>query len=435
VYGITDVVLDGLHVRSASGTWAAAINITDSSRITVRNSVLSDNRHFGVRIADSTDVVVEGNEITRNSTGIIVERKGSGVRIEGNRIHTNDRMIVDDPAIENDFGAMGIMFDHTTGPVLARGNTLHGNRAPSTDYGYDGSAFEIFGASGITMDGNVTYDNQNVLETGTSGTPCRNNTFTRNVAWGGNDKRLVSPRGPQTNGMLLRCAENMLVAHNTFHDHDYFTWKFGAEQYFSSSINGLTIVNNIASQSTWPVYWQTSTVPSTVRIDRNLAWSSAGGNLAFVEGRGYTSSFETFRRWTGLEATGMNRDPLFRDAGRHDFRLADASPAIDAGEALAVSGSWVGAAPDLGALEHQGAPVPPPTTTTTVAPPPTTTTTVAPTPTTTTTTTTTTVAPPPPAPTTTTTTPTTTTTEAKAKGKPAKAEAKAPAKKGAPWRR
>ena len=45
-------------------------------------------------------------------------------------------------------GGNGIVFTKTTGLVKATGNKLWGNRARHlTDSGYDGGAFEVYGAS------------------------------------------------------------------------------------------------------------------------------------------------------------------------------------------------------------------------------------------------------------------------------------------------
>ena len=66
----------------------------------------------------------------------------------------NTGMVVNDAAPGTDWGAVGISFLRTTGPLVARGNTIHGNRAPSMDYGYDGGAFEIYAraASGTRIE-------------------------------------------------------------------------------------------------------------------------------------------------------------------------------------------------------------------------------------------------------------------------------------------
>jgi hypothetical protein len=124
---------------------------------------------------------------------------------------------------------------------------------------------------------------------------------------------------------------------------------------FAGSIDGLRIVNNIAVNGR--VYSIDSTMPSSVVIDYNLVTTASGpvngGTLAYVAGKGNTSSFETFRSWTGYEANGMNADPRFVDRAARDYRLRSDSPAID--RALRLPG-WndghIGAGPDIGRYER-----------------------------------------------------------------------------------
>ena len=58
---------------------------------------------------------------------------------------------------------------------------------------------------------------------------------------------------------------------------------------------------------------------------------------------------------TGQELHGMNDLPGFADAASGDYALADSSPLIDAGLVIpGINDDFVGAAPDVGAIEHQG---------------------------------------------------------------------------------
>ena len=99
----------------------------------------------------------------------------------------------------------------STGHVLASGNRVWGNRAPSYDYGWDGSAFEIYGASNVTITDNVAWDNENVLETGTdkSGPACSGNVFARNVAYGGTTARALVGHVPALRRGHGRCQQHV----------------------------------------------------------------------------------------------------------------------------------------------------------------------------------------------------------------------------------
>jgi len=108
----------------------------------------------------------------------------------------------------------GIVFLKTTGPSLARGNQVWGNRAASFDYGQDGGAFEVYGASDVTIRDNVAWDNKDVLETGTSGLPCARLRFVRNLAYA------ASSLAGWSRGLIVACASASLIANNTLDGFD-----------------------------------------------------------------------------------------------------------------------------------------------------------------------------------------------------------------------
>lgn len=344
------VTISGFVVTGASADkGGAGIRIeNNSSQIRIQDNVLRENRSYGVMIYRSTYVTVTRNEVTRNAEGIYVGREGEGVVISYNRVHHQDRLVVNTPDIaHDDHGAVGIAFVKTTGAIVARNNVIWGNRAPSYDYGYDGGAFEIYGASNVTMSGNTMWDNRNVLETGTdSELPCDSNAFLRNVAYG-------ATTADRSVGMVLRCASNMEVANNTFHNLDQFVFDISAQaSLFGGSIDNLRVVNNIAVMAAGKVYGIESALPASVVIDRNIIHNSSGGYVASVVGRGSTRSLETFSSWTGRELTGIDVDPRFRDAAGRDYSLTAGSPAVDRG--LLVSGvtdDFAGTSPDLGRYE------------------------------------------------------------------------------------
>ena len=112
----------------------------------------------------------------------------------------------------------------------------------------------------------MTWDNRNVLETGTDSatTPCDSNTFTRNLNYG-------ATTADQTVGMVLRCASNTLVANNTFHGMQYFVFAISHNQGgWGGSVDGLRIVNNVISVATGKVYGIDTALPASVVIDHNV---------------------------------------------------------------------------------------------------------------------------------------------------------------------
>jgi parallel beta-helix repeat protein len=346
--GVHDVTLTGLVIEGARGVGDQGAGIRTenaATRIVIRDNLIRNNNAYGIYSHRSTSVTIEGNELTGNEAGVIVAYEAAGTRITGNQIHDNNRMIVNTVSPTNDdHGAVGVVFLKTAGPVVASGNTLWGNRAASHDYEWDGGAFETYGASNVTITDNRMWDNENVFESGTdSSYACSNLRFTRNVAWG------AASQG-RSFGMFLRCASSSYVASNTFYGLDGFVFAVGTSSAYSGSIDNLQIVNNVAVMASGKIIGIDTAIPASVVIDYNDAWSSAGGVIASVTGKGSTSSLATFQAWTGLMAHGASVDPRFVSGAGRDFRLQGTSPAIDKG--VVIGGEpYSGAAPDLGRYE------------------------------------------------------------------------------------
>ena len=97
-YGIYPVESTGVLVDASevSGASDAGIYVGQSSKITVRNSVASENV-AGIEIENSRDAIVEGNFVTRNTGGILVfdlpnlpVMGGGNVLIRNNLVIAND---------------------------------------------------------------------------------------------------------------------------------------------------------------------------------------------------------------------------------------------------------------------------------------------------------------------------------------------------------
>ncbi|MBA2720656.1 MAG: right-handed parallel beta-helix repeat-containing protein, partial [Chloroflexi bacterium] len=343
-----DVVVRGFVIQGAAGGngSGAGIRIENGAyRITIKNNLIQNNRSYGVNINNSTEVVIDGNEVTRNEEGIYVSRLGAGVRIVNNLVHHQDKMVVNTSGIANDdHGAVGIALVRTTGAIYVGSNQIWSNRAASYDYAWDGGAFEIYSASNVTMAYNVTWDNENVLETGSDGTlGCGNNVFRHNVSYG------ATSQG-RSFGMFLRCAYNMTVANNVFHNLDQFVFSVkSGNGLWDGSIEGLRIQNNIAVMATGKIIGIESTLPASVSIDRNLFDNTSGGYLASVVGKGSTNSLATFTSWTGQMGTGIDANPMFTNPSVRDYHVQPGSPVIDRGVVLfGTSVPIIGSAPDIG---------------------------------------------------------------------------------------
>jgi parallel beta-helix repeat protein len=348
------VTISGLVIQNAPGGRGSGGGIVaqNAHHVRLRDNVIQYNRSYGIYLVDSTNVSIAGNEITKNEVGIYVTRQGGGSVIANNRIHHNDRMVINtaSPGYD-DYGATGIAFNKSTGSIRVRDNRIWGHRALSYDYDWDGSGIEIWMASNVWIERNTLYDNENVLETGSDRSAgCNDNRFVRNVAYG-------ATTAGRSNGVYLRCAGRMLVANNTMYGLTQFAFQIAhLTGVHGGWIDGLRVQNNImvtTSADDWTT-WIRSALPSSVVIDRNLMFSTVGSKIAYVDGRGATTSLATFRSWTGRELTGVQADPRFVDVRAGHFGLAVGSTAIDRGVIVpGVTDGFLDAAPDLGRHESQ----------------------------------------------------------------------------------
>lgn len=345
VKGVTSATVRRLTIANAPNQWGSGVRVETSQNVVIEGNLIRDNKSFGIKVKDATNVRIINNEIRKNDTGIELSGAVGGATITSNRIHHNDRMVT------SSRGGNGIVFTKTNGTVTVTNNKLWGNRARHlTDSGYDGGAFEVYGASDLRISANEMWDNNNVMETGTDGTaPCNRITFTRNIAYG------AGTVPGETQGLILRCAGSSLFAHNTFDGLDTFAFYLSGSGSYAGSIAGLRIENNIVAHGR--AYSIGKLVPTSVVIDHGLV--QPGGSaayakyVAYVEGRGNTTSLAEFRAWTGYDRHGLRADPRFVDPAKRNYRLQTGSPAINRGVVVG-SDTFVGPAPDLGRFEWLG---------------------------------------------------------------------------------
>jgi parallel beta-helix repeat protein len=337
---VTSGAVRFLTVQNANSSGGAGVIVDHSSNVTVANSVVHNNKNYGVRTWYATNTIIQNSQVFKNQEGIRISYASGGTQILNNLIYAQDTMFNNESA-----GGVGITFFKSTGKVLASGNQLWLNRAKSHRYGYDGGAFEIFGASDVTITGNIAWNNKDVLETGTNGPACNNITFTRNIGFA------ASTLKGWARGLIIACASNSLFANNTldgFNVSDVSVVDKPGYR-FQGSLKGLKIENNLLRTSSNAVFYFDH-LPSYVTIDYNLVWNSSGGSLVYVVGKGSTSSFATLRSWIGRMTHGVWADPKFYNGATHDYRLAVGSAAIDRGVPIGIS-PHSGTPPDIGRWE------------------------------------------------------------------------------------
>lgn len=230
----------------ATGATVASLKVRDSA---------GTNNHglrfgcYGILAHGAAGSRIVDNDIAGTGTGVYVQGGGAGTLIAGNRIHDNRVLIRNTPGDDDDFGANGITFSDVVsalpGPVATR-NTITGNSGPSSDYGYDGGAFEIYNSSHVSILANTIADNENVLETGTSPDggsllgDCVGNVFAGNDAVG----RTAGSTLQRSVGLILRCATAMVIDGNTFSGLDWWVYELTTGDQFSSDVKGLAITGN-----------------------------------------------------------------------------------------------------------------------------------------------------------------------------------------------
>ena len=167
------------------------------------------------------------------------------------------------------------------------------------------------------------------METGTSsGYLCANNVYTRNVSYRGSTA---------SNGMILRCASDNLVSHNTFDGFDKFALNVvdGTQGVaYGGSIERLRILNNMVTGG------------RALSIDNKFALlgrhqpqpalqrgrpPSTGRTLRMSRARATPRPTPSLVSWTGYQRNGTFASPGYVSASTRDYRLTSTSPAIDRG--------------------------------------------------------------------------------------------------------
>jgi hypothetical protein len=279
----------------------------------------------GVTIA-ADHTIVQNMEVTDAGMGVAVRGQYNIVR---NNYIYDLKMVRNTPGGDDDYGAVGVWLFDSYNEVA--GNLIVNCRAPSYDYGTDGGGVEIFGESvdGAYIHRNWIIDSDGGLEIG--GGSARDHVIAYNV-FINNSWAIVFHLG----GRYASDVENIRFEHNVVietapHDRPLLNFFRG-----EPSETTLSVSNNI-------FYVLTGSVADHDAFQRqnNLYYLGDSARLGF-------------RLATGE----LVAHPRFVDLDRHDFRLLEGSPAINAGIDLGYEIDFTGRpvphgpAPDLGAFEH-----------------------------------------------------------------------------------
>jgi hypothetical protein len=268
---------------------------------------------------------VENSTITHNIAGVFARPSSSGAVVTGNVIRDNNRMSVNTPGGDDDSGAFGVLLQGRGTEVSF--NTISGHDTFSYDYGRDGAAVEVYGATGSHVHHNLAFDNDAFSELGKN--TSADNTYAYNVVRGSTPNGIGivtrgsgSGYGPVRNTRLLN---NSIVL--TGGNSQGFVCHGGCGPGI------LTMRNNIVQAVAKAGY-----ADAPFDEDYNLYW---GGQTQFSR---------------GAHSTVAN--PMFVNPGAGDLHLQAGSPAADRGVPTGYSQDAdrravpQGAAPDLGAYER-----------------------------------------------------------------------------------
>jgi parallel beta-helix repeat protein len=280
--GVSYVTIRGFNI---TGTGGDGIRISSGSHddqvigntVSLAGKPASGSTEKGIMVSSSSDVLVQGNLVERNSDYGIYLENSTRITVTGNESRYNARGYTR--------AASGIRLYGTTYSTIAS-NRTHDNEDSGIEF-YTGSS------DNLAVD-NVTYDNGD---------------------HGIDD--FDSPR-------------QRYISNTVYHN---VTAGLNAE----GSSPGMTIENNISvdnginSPRTRSNIRVDATSVSGSRIDYNLV-SVPSGQVQYIWGSSFYYSLAALQAATGQERHGIEADPLWASRSSGDFHLLSGSPAIDSAD-------------------------------------------------------------------------------------------------------
>ena len=257
-----------------------------------------------------------------SSVGIVVRPPSTRAVVKHNLVEDNDRMHVLTKGGTDDSGAFGILLQgHRTEVAF---NRISGHDAFSYDYGRDGAAVEVYGATENHIHHNVAIDNHAFTELGNP--TSADNTFAYNV---------VRSSLKNSSFLITRGAES--------------GW---------GPILGTNVYNNtvhMTGRGTQGFVCHAGCGPDILRMRNNIikaVWKDGYADAPFDGNHNlYGGDMQQF----SLGSHDLVTHPRFM--GPPSLRLKASSPAVDAGidlgYAFDVRARPIVGAPDLGAHERQ----------------------------------------------------------------------------------
>jgi hypothetical protein len=262
-------------------------------RFTVSNNIVHDNDNIGI------DLI--GFEGENPNPAVDRARDGSVI---GNLVYNINSY--GNPAYGNERSAGGIYVDGGTNILIERNVIHHANLGIELASEWAGK-----NTSYITLRNNFIYSN---TQTG--------------IAIGGYDTRRGS-------------TENCVIVNNTLYN-NFTQGDWGAELYIQYDTRNNIIKNNIIFANSSRRYIESwSAVMTGNVVNSNMYFAVGGGtNGTWIWKNVTYTTFAAYQSGSGNDANGLvGVDPLLASTVTPDLHLQTASPAIDRGESLPVSGT------------------------------------------------------------------------------------------------
>lgn len=271
------------------------------------------------------DGLAQRVEATNCYVGITAADGAHRLKITSCNIHDNTKLFIG-PGTTDDAYANGIGLWAADACDVSY-NTISGHYATSPDFGDDGSAIEVYGATNAQIHHNVTQDNQTFAELGRAGTA--SNTFYDNLITSAQNHRYaLTVQGPAGEGPATgtRFINNTVV----------LTGATGCEAFWVGTGTDLYFHNNIVVCS---------------YIGEADSQLNEGHNVFVGDTSGFPAYAATSTKPANLAAVGF--------VGSSDYHLATGSPALNRGVAVSFTTDLdnnprvFGSAPDAGCYERQ----------------------------------------------------------------------------------
>jgi len=289
-----------------------------------------------------TTITIDGNELDNLVTGFSESLAISGNvqywQVTRNRIHDNNNIGIDIAGYEQ--VAPQAAYDRARNGYVALNavyniSSLH-NPAYAGSEGADG--IYVDGGAGVVIERNLVHNTDFGIEAASEHANRTSDAVTvrGNVIYASNQAG-ISIGGYADN---VGGTSNAMIVNNTLFGNGTATNSEGEFQ-IQFHASGNVFANNIvqANNNQNLLLYSFQATPAKPAVLHNNLYNSPGGmNDSVWEWVGKTySSFAKYRMVTGNDVGSRFANPAFVDAGKFDFRLMAASPAIGAGAILPLS--------------------------------------------------------------------------------------------------